>query len=158
MDKIYLTQKGYDKLKKELEILKTKKRRQLSAEIGKARELGDISENAEYHAAKEAQGLNEKRVADIEEKLTRAQIIDESKMASDEALIGATIKVKDLDTDEEEAYTLVSEVEADFAQGKISVTSPIGKGLLGHKKGETVEIEVPAGTLKYKIIEITREL
>jgi len=157
MDKIYLTQKGFDKLKDELEHLKTTKRREISKEIGKARELGDISENAEYDAAKNAQGMNEKRISEIEEKLANAQILDESQMSADEALIGATLKLEDLDTGDEENYTLVSEAEADFAQGKISITSPVGKALLGHKVGEEVDIEVPAGSLKYKIIEITRE-
>jgi len=156
MDKIYLTQAGYDKLKKELERLKTKKRRQLSEEIGKARALGDISENAEYDAAKEAQGLNEKKVSEIEDKLARAQIIDESRMSSDEVLIGATVKIKDAETAEEETYVIVSEAEADFASGRISVTSPVGKALIGHKKGDTININVPAGVLKYKIINISR--
>jgi len=157
MDKIYLSQQGFDKLNKELEHLKTKKRREISKEIGKARELGDISENAEYDAAKNAQGLNEKRISEIENKLAMAQILDESQMTSDEVLIGATVKLKDLDADDDEVYVLVSEAEADFAQGKISVTSPVGKALLGHKVGDAVDIEVPAGTLKYKITEITRE-
>jgi transcription elongation factor GreA len=157
MDKIYLTQDGYGKLKKELEHLKTTKRRKLSEEIGKARALGDISENAEYDAAKEAQGLNEKKIADIERKLASAQIIDESKMATDEVLIGATVEVQDIDTNEKESYTLVSETEADFADSRISVTSPVGKALLGHKKGDLVDISVPAGILKYKILNITRQ-
>ena len=157
MSKIYLTSNGFEKIKKELEHLKTKKRREISKEIGKARAHGDISENAEYDAAKDAQGLNEKRISELEDKLSRAQIIDESQMSTDEVLIGATAKVVDLETDDEEVYTLVSEAEADFANGKISVTSPVGKALLGHKIGDTIEINVPAGTLKYKITEITRE-
>jgi transcription elongation factor GreA len=157
MDKIYLTQKGYDKLKKELEHLKTTKRRRLSGEIGKARALGDISENAEYDAAKEAQGLNEKKIADIEQKLASAQIIDESQMASDEVLIGATVEVQDIDTGEKESYTLVSETEADFASSRISIVSPVGKALLGHKKDDEVHISVPAGTLRYKILGIARQ-
>ena len=157
MSKIYLTSNGFEKIKKELEHLKTKKRREISKEIGKARAHGDISENAEYDAAKDAQGLNEKRISELEDKLSCAQIIDESQMSTDEVLIGATAKVVDLETDDEEIYILVSEAEADFANGKISVTSPVGKALLGHKIGDTIEINVPAGTLKYKITEITRE-
>ncbi len=157
MSKIYLTSNGFEKIKKELEHLKTKKRREISKEIGKARAHGDISENAEYDAAKDAQGLNEKRISELEDKLSHAQIIDESQMSTDEVLIGATAKVVDLKTDDEEIYILVSEAEADFANGKISVTSPVGKALLGHKIGDTIEINVPAGTLKYKITEITRE-
>jgi transcription elongation factor GreA len=156
MDKVYLTRSGYDNLKKEVQFLKVTKRKQLSREIGKARALGDISENAEYHAAKEAQGLNEKKISEIEDTLARAQIIDESRMSADEVLIGATVKIKDLDIGEEEVYTLVSEAEADFASGRISISSPVGKTLLGHKKGDTVNISVPAGVLKYKIIEISR--
>ncbi|MFA5068634.1 MAG: transcription elongation factor GreA [Candidatus Omnitrophota bacterium] len=157
MEKIYLTQQGHDKLKHELEYLKTKKRRQLSEEIGKARALGDISENAEYDAAKDAQGLNEKRIFELEDKLSRAQIIDESRMTADMALIGATVTVRDITAGgEEESYTLVSEAESDFSKGMISVSSPVGKALLGKKKGETVDIIVPAGTLRYVIINIER--
>jgi len=156
MAKIYLTQDGYDKIKRELEYLKTKKRRELAADIGKARTHGDISENAEYDAAKDAQGMNEKKIAEIEAQLSQAQIIDESQLSKDEALIGATVKIKDIDSKEEETYTLVSEPEADFASGKISVTSPVGKALLGHKVGDAVKIDVPAGTLNYKITKISR--
>ncbi len=155
-DSIYLTPEGYDELKKELERLTSTKRREIAEDIRKAREHGDLSENAEYDAAKESQAMNEKRIAELEDKLSRAQIIDSSRLAKDEALIGATVKLKDLDTGEELEYTLVSELEADFSQGKISVTSPVGKGLLGHKKGEKVEIKIPAGTLRFKILKISR--
>ena len=153
---IYLTFEGHERLLKELEFLKTVRRRQLSREIGIARNHGDISENAEYDAAKEAQAFNEKKIAELEEKLSRAQILDDTKIAKDEALLGATVKLKDLDSGEEIQYTLLSELEADFAQGKISVTSPVGKALLGHKQNEIVEIKVPAGILKYKILKISR--
>lgn len=156
MANIYLSSKAHEKLKKELEFLKTTKRRELSKAIGRARAHGDISENAEYDAAKDAQGMNEKKIAELGEKLASARILDDSKMPKDEALIGATVKLKDMDSGEELKYILVSELEADFAQDKISVTSPIGKGLLGHKIDEIVEIEVPAGILKYKILGITR--
>lgn len=156
MGAIYLTSEGYENLKKELKFLKTTRRRQLSEEIGRAREFGDLSENAEYDAAKEAQAFNEKKIAELEEKLAHAQILDESAMAKDRALIGATVTLKDLDSKEELRYTLVSELESDFSQGKISVTSPVGKALLGHKKDEVVEVKIPAGTLKYKIAEISR--
>jgi transcription elongation factor GreA len=157
MEKIYLTQAGYEKLKKELEYLKTTKRRNLSEEIGKARLLGDISENAEYDAAKDAQGLNEKKISEIEDRLSRAQIIDESQMSANEVLVGATVKIQDIETSEYDTYTIVSESEADFASGRISTTSPVGKALLGHKKNDIVNISVPAGILKYKIIDITRQ-
>ena len=152
----YLTPDGYEKLRKELEHLKTTKRRELSKAIGAARAHGDISENAEYDAAKEAQGLNEKKIAELEHKLATAQIIDEDNMAKDEVLIGATVKLKDLKSGNEITYTLVSEEEADFSQGKISISSPVGSGLMNHKKGDTVEINVPAGVLKYKILSIDR--
>lgn len=152
----YLTRDGYEKLRKELEYLKTVKRRDLSSAIAAARAHGDISENAEYDAAKEAQGLNEKRIAELEGILATAQILDDEAISKDEVLIGATVKLKDLDSGEELEYTLVSEDEADYGQNKISVSSPVGRGLLNHKKGDTVEIRVPAGTLKYKIVAIAR--
>jgi len=156
MGNIYLTPEGYEKLRRELQRLKTTRRRELSKAIGTAREHGDISENAEYDAAKEAQGMNEKKIFELEERLSRGQILDDSKIPKDEALIGARVLLKDMDSGEKLEYTLISELEADFSQGKISVTSPVGKGLLGHKKGDVVEIHVPAGTLKYKIVKIAR--
>ncbi len=156
MEKVYLSQKKYEQLLKELERLKKVERRNIAKEIGIARDKGDISENAEYDAAKEEQGLNEKRIAELEAKLANAEILDDMDIPKDEALVGATVKMKDMDSGEELQYTLVSELEADYSQGKISVDSPIGKGLLGHKKNEIVEIEVPAGILKYKILKISR--
>lgn len=156
MEEIYLSKEGYEKAMKELEFLKTVRRRELSKEIGKARQLGDISENAEYDAAKEAQGMNEKRIAELENKMARARILDDTNMPKDRVLIGATVTLKDLDTQEEFQYTLVSEIEANISQGKISTTSPVGKGLLGKKENETAEIKIPAGILKYKVIKITR--
>ena len=153
---IYLTAEGHEKLFKELKFLKTVRRRKLSREIGIARSHGDISENAEYDAAKEAQAFNEKKIAELEERLSRAQILDDTKIAKDKALVGATVKLKDLDSGEELQYTLLSELEADFSRGKISITSPVGKALLGHKQGEIVEIKVPAGALRYKILKISR--
>ena len=156
MHDVYLTREGYQKLSGELEYLKAVKRRQLSKMVGEARSHGDLTENAEYDAAKEAQGLNEKRIAELEEKLARARIIDDDRITKDEVLIGATVRMKDLDTNEELEYTLVSEAEADYNEGKISVSSPVGKGLLNHKENETVQIQIPAGTLKYKILKISR--
>ena len=156
MDEIYLTQNGHRRLLEELEYLKTVKRRELSRAVGEARAHGDISENAEYDAAKEAQALNEKRIAELEEKLSRGRILDDENIPRDEVLIGATVKLKDLDSEEELEYTLVSEVEADYTQGKISITCPIGKGLLSHREGDTVEIKTPAGVLRYKILKISR--
>ena len=153
---IYLTREGYQKLMEGLEFLKTVKRRELSKAVGEARAHGDLSENAEYDAAKEAQALNEKRIAELEEKLSRGRILDDENIPKDEVLIGATVRLKDLDSEEELEYTLVSEVEADYAQGKISISSPVGQGLLGHKENEIVEIKTPAGTLRYKILKISR--
>ncbi len=152
---IYLTQEGYEKLSSQLEQLKTVKRRQLSKAVGEARSHGDISENAEYDAAKDAQAHNEKQIRELEEKLARVRILDKN-IPKDEVLIGATVKLKDMYTDEELEYTLVSELEADYNQNKISVTSPVGQGLLGHKENEIAEIKIPAGILKYKIIKISR--
>lgn len=156
MNEIYLTKEGHRKLVEELEYLKNTKRRQLSKAVGEARSHGDISENAEYDAAKEAQGLNEKKIAELEEKLGRARILDYEDIPKDQVLIGAKVKLLDLDTDEELEYTLVSEVEADFDSGKISVGSPLAQGMMGHKKGEEVKISVPAGLLRYKILDISR--
>ncbi len=152
----YLTKEGHQKLMEELAFLKTTKRRELSKAIGDARAQGDISENAEYDVAKEAQGLNEKKIAELEDKLSRARILDDENIPKDEVLIGATVTIKDLSNEEESVYTLVSALEADYAQGKISVSSPVGQGLLGHKENETVEIKIPAGVLRYKILKITR--
>jgi len=152
---IYLTQEGYEKLVGELEQLKTVKRRQISKAVGEARAHGDISENAEYDAAKDAQAHNEKQIIDLEDKLARVRILDKN-IPQDQVLIGATVKLKDMDTEEELEYTLVSELEADFNQGKISITSPVGSSLLGHKENEVVEIKIPAGILQYKIIRISR--
>jgi transcription elongation factor GreA len=152
---IYLTQEGYEKLVNELEQLKTVKRRALAKAIGEARAYGDISENAEYDAAKDAQAHNEKEIMELEDKLARVRILDKN-IANDEVLIGATVKLLDMDTQEELEYTLVSELEADYNQGKISVSSPVGAGLLGHKENEIAEIKIPAGILKYKIIRISR--
>ena len=153
---VFLTREGYEKLIQELEHLKSFKRREFSKAIGEARLLGDLKENAEYHAAKEAQAHNEARIAELEFKLSRARIIDDEDIPKDEARIGAKVTLNDLDTGEELEYTLVSEEEADYDSGKISLTSPVGRVLLGHKVNDTVEVNVPAGVLKYKIIRITR--
>ena len=152
---IYLTQEGYEKLVNELEYLKTVKRRALSKSIGEARAYGDISENAEYDAAKDAQAHNEKQIIELEDKLARVRILDKN-IPQDEVLIGAKVKLVDMDTQEELEYMLVSELEADYNQGKISVDSPVGIGLLGHKENEIVQIKIPAGILKYKIMKISR--
>ena len=156
MDEIYLTRGGYEKLVEELNSLKKEKRRQLSKAIGEARAHGDISENAEYDAAKDAQGLNEKCIAELEYKLAHARILDNENIPDDEVLIGATVMLKDLDSGEALEYTLVSETEADYAEGKISLTSPVGAALLNHKEKDVVEIKVPAGILRYEVLKISR--
>ena len=156
MGDVYLTREGHEKLSKELEYLKTTKRRELSRAIGAARAHGDISENAEYDAAKDAQGMNEKKIAELEDKLARGRILDDEDMPKDQVLLGATVTLEDLDTEEQFDYMLVSEEEADYAQGKISVTSPVGQALVGHKINSVVQIKVPAGIIKYKILKISR--
>lgn len=155
-DTQYFTKEGLEKFKDELQQLKTVERKKISEQIGEARDKGDLSENAEYDAAKEAQGLLEAKIAQMEETLSNARLIDESKMDNSKALILSTVKVKNLNVNKEMAYTLVSEEEADLKKMKISVSSPIGKGLLGRKVGDVVEINVPAGVLKLEILEITR--
>jgi len=157
MEETYLTRKGYQKLIEELEYLKTVKRKELSKAIGEARAHGDISENAEYDTAKDAQAFNEQRIAELETNLALCRILDYENMSQDEVLIGATVRIKDLDNEEELAYTLVSEIEADYSQNKISISSPVGKGLLNHKVNEIIEIKIPAGVLRYKILKISRE-
>lgn len=156
MDRIYLTKDGFEKLSKELDFLKTLKRKELSNAIGEARAHGDVSENAEYDAAKEAQGLNEKRIAELEYKLAHARIIDDKDIPKDQVLIGARVTLKDLDSEEVVEYILVSEAEADYTEGKISISSPVGSSLLKHREKDIVEIKVPAGNLRYEILKITR--
>lgn len=155
-DDIFLTQAGYEKLKEELNYLIKVRRRELSEQIREARLKGDLRENAEYDAAKEAQAELEKRISDLEYKLSRVRIIERENIAKDKVYIGATVTILDLDSQNKEIYTLVSKEEADYSQNKISIESPIGKGLLGKKIDETVKIEVPAGELNYKVINIER--
>lgn len=152
---IFITRDGYEKLREEHEILKKVKRKELSKAIGVAREHGDLSENADYDAAKDAQAMNEKRIAELGDKLSRARILEDQGISKDDVRIGATVKLKDLDSNDEIEYTLLSEMEADFSKGIISVDSPVGHALLGHKKNDTVQIKVPSGTLKYKILSIS---
>ena len=156
MEKIPMTREGYERFVKELEHLKTTKRREIAEDIAHARAFGDLKENAEYDAAKNSQAMNERRISDHEEKLARIQIIDETKIAKDQVLIGATVLLKDLKSQEEITYSIVTQDEADFDAGKLSVSSPIAKGLLGLKVGDTAEIKIPAGTLRYKVLKITR--
>ncbi|MBU0634344.1 MAG: transcription elongation factor GreA [Candidatus Omnitrophica bacterium] len=153
---VFLTRQGYDRLTKEYEELKKVKRSKISKAIEKARALGDLRENAEYQAAKEAQSLNEKKIAELEHVLSRARFMDTEDIDTSKILLGAKVKLKCLDDNETEEYMFVSEAESDTGQNRISIMSPIGKGLLGHKKGDIVEVTVPAGKIKYKILDITR--
>ena len=155
-DDIFLTQKGYEKLKEELDFLKHDKRRQVAKQLEKARAMGDLSENAEYDAAKEAQAHLEKKIRELEDKLSRARIIEHENIPSDKVYVGAKVKLLDKDTDEVLEYLIVSPPEADYAQNKLSMESPIGKALMGHKVGDLIEIKVPAGLLTYQILEISR--
>ena len=156
MSEVYLTREGFEKLRDELERLKTTERRKIAKAIQEARLQGDISENAEYDAAKDAQAHCERRISELEAKLAQVRLIENENIPSDKVFIGAKVKIKDLDTNEELQYFLVSQEESNYEENKISVTSPVGKGLLGHKEGEKMEIKVPAGTLRYKILKITR--
>lgn len=151
----YLTEEGYAKLRSELEHLKTKGREEVSSAIAEAREKGDLSENAEYDAAKDAQGLLEMRINKMEKTLASARILDESQLDTSRVTVMSNVTIKNLKTSKELTYKLVSETEADLKLKKISVTSPIGKGLLGKKVGEVAEVETPAGAIAFEIMSIS---
>ncbi len=151
---VYLTRDRIVEIEKELKELKTNGRKEIAEKIAEARAHGDLSENAEYDAAKEEQGLFELRISKLEDILSRAQIIDTSKFNKDEVHILSKVKIKNLKNKKTFDYTLVSPEEADFQAGKISVTSPVGKGLLGTKKGDRVSIKAPAGLLQFEILEL----
>lgn len=153
----YYTAEGLKKLKEELEQLKSIERPKASQAIAEARDKGDLSENAEYDAAKEAQGLLEMRISKLEEVYANARLIDESQLDVSKVLVLSNVKIKNQANGMEMKYTLVAESEADLKTGKISVTSPIGKGLLGKSVGEIAEITVPNGILKFEILEISRD-
>jgi len=154
--KVYLTRERLVELEKELRDLKINGRAEMAQKIAEARAHGDLSENAEYDAAKEEQQHLEMRISKVEEMLSRAQLIESSELPNDKVYILSVVKLKDLRTNEEVEYRLVSPEEADFEKNKIAVTSPIGKALMGRKEGETIEIKAPAGVLKYKILSVTR--
>jgi len=153
----YYTAEGLKKLRDEIDYLKSVERPKASQAIADARDKGDLSENAEYDAAKEAQGLLELKIAKMDEVLANARLIDESQLDTSKALVLSTVRIKNQTNGMELTYKLVAESEADLKAGKISVTSPIGKGLLGKKVGEIADISVPNGTLKFEILEITRD-
>jgi len=152
----YFTEEGLKKFMDELKHLKSVERPSITKQIAEARDKGDLSENAEYHAAKEAQGMLEAKIAKMELVAASARVLDESNLDTSKVVILTTVKIKNQDNGAEMKYTLVAESESDLKAGKISVDSPMGKGLLGKKKGELATIEVPNGKMKFKIVEITR--
>jgi transcription elongation factor GreA len=154
----YMTREGYEKLKSELDELRSVERQKIARQIAEAREKGDLSENAEYDAAKEAQGLLELKIKQMEEVLANARVVNESDLDSSKVVILTTVKLKNLKTKKEVNYTLVSETEADLKAGKISVNSPIGQGLLGKSVGEVANIQTPGGSIEFEILDISINL
>lgn len=152
----YFTEEGLKQLQKELEQLISVERPKISQQIAEARDKGDLSENAEYDAAKEAQGMLEMRISKLQDKIINARIIDESKMDSSKVLILSTVTIKNLKNNSTMKYMLVPEEESDLKKGKISVESPIAKGLLGRKVGDQVEVQVPSGMIPFEIIAVSR--
>lgn len=153
---VILTQEGYDNLDKELNYLKTEKRAEIADRIKVALGFGDLSENSEYDEAKNAQAENEGKIAELENKIRYAKIIDESEIDTKTVQVGNIVKVYDEEFDEEVTYTIVGSTEVDLSQNKISNESPVGAALLGKKKNQEVEVKVPAGVVKYKILSITK--
>ena len=153
---VLLTQEGYNNIEKELEFLSTERRAEIADRIKIALGFGDLSENSEYDEAKDAQAANEAKIAELENKLRHAKIIDESEIDTKTVQVGNTVKVLDLEFNEEECYTIVGSTEVDLSQNKISNESPIGTALMGAKKGQIVEAQAPAGVIKYKVLSITK--
>tara|TARA_B100001057_G_scaffold435627_1_gene466059 strand:+ start:6448 stop:6921 length:474 start_codon:yes stop_codon:yes gene_type:complete len=152
---IYLSKEGMKKLKDELNHLKSIERPKIINQIAEARDKGDLSENAEYDAAKEAQGLLEARIARLENELSKSRVLDEKNIDLSTAKLLTTVEIENIQSKQKMSYTLVSESEADLKNKKISISSPIGRGLMGKKVGEIVDISVPSGTIKFKILDIT---
>ncbi|NBB87785.1 MAG: transcription elongation factor GreA [Bacteroidetes bacterium] len=153
---VYLTEEGMEDIKNELHFLKTKERARIAEEIAEARAHGDLSENAEYDAAKEEQGKLEAKIAKLEDTIAKARLVDEKNIDTSKAFILSKVTIKNKKTDAVQTYTLVSEQEADISLNKISVESPIGKGLLGQEVGDVVDVKVPVGNVSFEILEITR--
>ena len=154
-DITYMTQEGFDKLKAEIEHLTMVERKRISGQIAEARDKGDLSENAEYDAAKEAQGLLELKINKLQELLSNSRVLDTSKMEIDKVGILSKVKLINKKINKEVTYAIVSEKEANLKEGKISAKSPIGKALMGHKVGETVDVQVPAGIIPFEILDIS---
>ena len=152
----YLTEEGYRKLKEELNFLKTVERPAISNMIAEARDKGDLSENAEYDAAKDAQGMLELKIKKLEDVMTNSRILDDTKIDRSKVQILSKVKIKNIANNAIQEYILVSETEANFKEGKISINTPIAKGLLGKKVGEIIEVQVPSGKLSFEIIDISR--
>ena len=154
MQRVPMTKKGAEALREQLNYLKGEKRHQIISNIEEARAHGDLSENAEYHAAKEDQGMNEAKVKDLEDRLARAQVIDPATITSEKIVFGATIELVDCDTEKEVTYQIVGEDEADIEAGKISVTSPIARALIGKEEGDVAIVKAPGGEREYEIASI----
>ena len=154
MERVPMTVEGHKTLEAELQRLKAEERPRIIQAIAEARAHGDLSENAEYHAAKEAQGMNEAKVAELEDKLGRADVIDPSALSGDTVKFGATVKLVDEDTDEEVTYKVVGDLEADVKSGKVSISSPIARALIGKSVGDSVEVTTPKGSRSYEILKI----
>jgi transcription elongation factor GreA len=151
----YVSKEGFEKMQKDLHEMKYVQRPFISKQIADARDKGDLSENAEYHAAKEDQGLLEGRIAQLEDLITRTRVIDETKLDNSKVMMLSKVRVLNLTTKKEMVYTMVSDSEADFKTGKISIKSPIGAGLMGKKVGDVAEVTAPAGVIKFEIVEIS---
>jgi transcription elongation factor GreA len=154
MEKVPMTVEGFKKLEAELHRLKVEERPRIIQQIADAREHGDLAENAEYHAAKEAQGLNEAKVAELEDKLGRAEVIDTSKLSGNTVKFGATVTLEDEDSRDKVKYMIVGEHEANVREGKISIASPIARALIGKVKGDSAEVTTPRGSRSYEILKI----
>jgi len=151
---VILTREGYTKLRKEIEQLSTTRRREVAERIKIAREFGDIAENAEYDAAKNEQAMLEARIAKLEERLASARVIEKREISKDVVSVGSTVRLRDVDAKQTVEYRIVGSAEANPAELKLSNESPVGRAIIGHKKGETIEVTTPRGSLKYKILEI----
>jgi transcription elongation factor GreA len=154
MEKVPMTIEGFKKLEEELHRLKSVERPRIIQQISDAREHGDLSENAEYHAAKEAQGLNEARVAEVEDKLSRAEVIDVTKLSGGTVKFGATVTLEDEDSGEKVKYKIVGDTEANVREGKVSISSPIARALIGKSKGDSAEVTTPKGSRSYEILKV----
>jgi transcription elongation factor GreA len=154
MERVPMTVEGHQALEALLQRLKSEERPRIIQAIAEARAHGDLSENAEYHSAKDAQGMNEAKIADLEDKLGRADVVDPTLMSGDSVKFGATVKLVDEDTDDEVTYKVVGDLEADVKQGKVSISSPIARALIGKAEGDSVEVTTPKGSRSYEILKV----